>query len=155
PEYVFFLAPTAAFDTEVDRSIRANGYPLRLGPEKVHQLGYAVRFGFDWIVLAVPRRQVERAGDALDWDGAAAAAPGVLRSNTFKLPDYDSTLVISPHQYNIHHFRIDLSDGQLTATRTHLEGVSFEVGSVRVPAWLVGLLIALGIVSLGMWWHRR
>jgi hypothetical protein len=158
PNYAFFLTPTAALEEKKGvpaASIRGNGFPLRPETGKVHELGYAVRFHFDWVILAVPRRQLEEAGDALDWNAGAANATGVLRSNTFKFPDYDDALVISPHEYNVHHFHIDVSNGQLTATRTHVEGVSFEVGSYRVPAWLVGLLMTLAIVYLGVWWLRR
>jgi hypothetical protein len=155
PDYVFFLTPMDNFDTKKREFVRRNGYPVRLGAETVHGLGYAVRFGFDWVVLAVPRRQVEAAGDALVWETGHANAPDILCSNKFRFPDYENAIFLDPKAYNLHHFEVELSNGQLKATRTRIEGVSFGVGSLRVPAWFVGLLMTLAIVGLGIWWLRR
>jgi hypothetical protein len=155
PEFVFFLSPTLLVEPADGTTQRMGDYPVRVGSGVVHHLGRAVRFGWDWTLVAVPRVQLDDSPEPVSRKLLSADTPGVLHSNSFRFPDYDSVLIIYPKDFDVHHFQVDMTDGKLTATRTRIEDVSFQVGSFRVPLWPINLLICGAIAWLGIWWFRR
>jgi hypothetical protein len=154
PEYTFFLVPSAWISAEDARTAPGPGRSDRarsLVPGEIHRPGYPVRFLHDWVLVAVPRQRVAPDGQA-DWEALAGSAPGVLHSEQVRLAQPASVIILSPLDYEEHHFRVALSGNQFTLTPG-----SVERGSDGFTSWLPGLLLTVAVAGVGLWivWRVR
>jgi hypothetical protein len=152
PAYAFFLTPVQILEVEEAKlwtPLRDTEFPVRINAGEPFRLGNAGRIPFRWVVIAIPRPQIESAGDRFDWTRARTNNPDVLFSNEFRFTDYEYVLVVDPKESNRHHFRVDITDGKLTVTQTSVETVR---NPVVVLFWL-GVSVVLAWV--GIRWMRR
>src|SRR5262249_24635621 len=117
PDHVFFLVvPGWVTGEKVNGPMTRGDVPSRLSPGSSHSPGYALRWSEEWMVVAVPRRQVEQGGPKLDWGALAASNPGVLHSNRLTLSPTQLLFFLHPKDSETYHFQVALADGRLTVT---------------------------------------
>jgi hypothetical protein len=159
PEHVFFLVVPNWLEGKDTPGSRKPSAPQRVTPDSFHAPNSnALRWNREWVLVAVPRRQGEESRADVGWDALSAGNTGVLHSNKLALSRAGDVFLLYPQSYELHHFRVALESGKLTVTPGSVESVSFDVGSVRVPTWAVGVALTMVAIGLGFWfirWRRR
>jgi|GEM_PF-3534560 len=154
PDYHFYLVPSEWLEpthqqTGPGRGDRPHGHVM---PGEFYGPGYPARFLHQWTLVAVPRQRAEVSGEA-SWELLMASERGVFHSNPVDLFEPRSVLLFNPKDYEVHHFRVEISDGRLSLTPGQV-----EQGSNGFSSWLpaiLGVLVVAAIVGLGLWGVRR
>ncbi len=135
PDYQFFMGGPPTKDDPARAPITAEGCHLTVGRQWVI-----------WKLVAVPRQHPEPAVP-VDWE---ALAPRVLSSNAVQCPSRGSVPGLWPYDYEARHYRISISEGQLT-----LSLVSVEQRSDGFSSWLPAIFTTVAITGVGLWIVRR
>jgi hypothetical protein len=155
PEFDFFLGIHYELDP---RNNSGHHLPcpiaLKGGSAVSHQAFFSRPDRGLYVVIAVPRSKSSQVAWSATWDTLAYGRPDILHSEPIHLR-LEEAIFFSPHEYDLHRYRVNISDGRLTLEFLGVEDNCLVIGGVKLPTWSAGVALSALFVGVVLWCIRR
>jgi hypothetical protein len=154
PDYDFFLGLHYELDPANKGKHGSGPLALRSGEAVSHLSFFNRPDRGQYVIVAVPRSKSTQFAWSATWETVEYGRQEVLHSEPFVL-HLETAIFVSPREYDLHHYRVNMSGGQLSLEHVGVEDNGFVIGGVKLPTWTPGVALSALFVGVVLWCIRR